>query len=333
MYELIQKFPSQMHEALKLSERFPVKPMNERIENVLVSGLGGSGIGGNLVKELVESQLKVPFVVNKSYFLPAFTGQNTLLILSSYSGNTEETINVARQAYNKGLNPYCVTSGGKLGELAQASASDLIVLPSGFPPRTCLGFSSIQLLYLLNKNGVIGDEYSDQIKRAADFIEQSQQQIMSDAESMAEQLKGRVVILYAEDRIESTAIRLKQQINENSKMHCWYNVIPEMNHNELVGWREQSDQLAVVFMRYDDEFERNVHRIRFKQEVINQVTNCVLEINAKGEDAYQRLFYLIHFGDWLSFYLAVKLGYDPMEIDVLNELKNKLSAIPHQGEI
>lgn len=333
MYELIQQFPAQMCEGLILSEKYPVKPMGGRIDNILFSGLGGSGIGGNLVKELIENQLKVPFLVNKSYFLPAFTGQNTLLVLCSYSGNTEETVNVARQAYNKGLNPYCVTSGGKLGDLAEAASSDLILLPSGFPPRSCLGYSSIQLLYLLNINGLIGNEYSDQIRRAAEFIEQNQQQIMSDAESMAEQLKGRVVILYAEDRIESTALRLKQQINENSKMHCWYNVIPEMNHNELVGWREQSDQLAVVFMRYDDEFERNTHRIRFKQDVINQVTNRVLEIKAQGTDAYQRLFYLIHFGDWLSFYLAVKLGYDPMEINVLNDLKNKLSSIPHRAEL
>ena len=256
MYELIQQFPAQMREALKLSANFPIRPMQGRIENILVSGLGGSGIGGNLVKELVEGQLKVPFIVNKSYFLPAFTGPNTLLVLSSYSGNTEETVNVARQAYNKGLEPYSVTSGGKLGDLARAAGSDLIVLPSGFPPRTCLGYSSIQLLYVLNRNGLIGDEYSEQITGAADFLEQNQQQIMRDAEAMAEQLTGRVVILYAEDRIESTALRLKQQINENSKMHCWYNVVPEMNHNELVGWREQSEQLAVVFMRYDDEFER-----------------------------------------------------------------------------
>jgi len=298
MYNLIKEFPEQLRKAIEIGEKASFKTaFSGSIKNVVVSGLGGSGIGGNILSELLRDELTVPVIVNKSYFLPAFVDSSSLLILSSYSGNTEETISCATQAIEKGLRPICVTSGGKLAEIAVQNNLDLILIPSGFPPRCCLGYSATQLFFVLKRYGLIGNAFISIIKKVAALLETEQTKVMEDADFLAEKLVGKVIVLYAEDKYESTALRLKQQINENSKLHCWYNVIPEMNHNELVGWREANNALAVLILRADDEYHRNTERILFKKDVIVKLSENVYEIDAKGTDTFEKHFYLIHFGD------------------------------------
>ncbi|HLP50475.1 MAG TPA: bifunctional phosphoglucose/phosphomannose isomerase [Chitinophagales bacterium] len=330
MYDLIKNFPGQLREAIAIGENTLDKSARftqTGISNVVVCGLGGSGIGGNVLSELLLDELQVPVIVNKSYFLPAFVGKNTLLILASYSGDTEETISCARQAIEKGLKPVCITSGGKLAQLAATNGFCLFSIPGGFPPRACLGFSGLQLFYVLHHYGLIGPAFKEVFYNVADFLEEQQEEMMANAEIIAAKLLQKVIILYTEDKYESTALRLKQQINENSKLHCWYNVIPEMNHNELVGWREANKALAVLILRANDEYMRNTERILFKKAVIEKLSEDVYEIDARGENAFEKHYYLIHFGDWLSYYLAVKQGYDPMEIDVLVKLKGHMNSI------
>jgi glucose/mannose-6-phosphate isomerase len=328
MYELIKEFPDQLRKALEIGENAVLKTTyNLPIKSVVVCGLGGSGFGGNILSELLLSELRVPVITVKSYFLPAFVDSSTLLILSSYSGNTEETVSCAQQAIERGLSPVCVTSGGKLADFAAKHSLDIITIPSGFPPRACLGYSSTQLFFILKHYGLINDSFKSAIENSALLLDAEQKQIMDDADFLADKLLRKVIVLYAEDKYESTALRLKQQINENSKLHCWYNVIPEMNHNELVGWREVNDALAVIILRADDEYTRNRERILFKKDVIVKLSDNVYEIDAKGSDTFEKHFYLIHFGDWLSYYLAVKQGYDPSEIDVLIKLKGHMSSI------
>lgn len=328
MYELIKEFPTQLRKALEIGEKSVLKTAyTSPIKNIVVCGLGGSGFGGNILNELLLSELTVPVITIKSYFLPAFVDASTLLILSSYSGNTEETVSCAHQAVERGLKPVCVTSGGKLAEFAAKNNLDIITIPSGFPPRACLGYSSTQLFFILKHCKLINDSFVSAIKNSALLLETEQKKIMDDAEFLADKLLRKVIVLYTEDKYESTALRLKQQINENSKLHCWYNVIPEMNHNELVGWREVNDALAVVILRADDEYSRNSERILFKKDVIVKLSENVYEVEAKGTDTFEKHFYLIHFGDWLSYFLAIKQGYDPSEIDVLIKLKGHMSSI------
>lgn len=328
MYELIQQFPSQLLKALEIGEGLSLKTkFNSPIKNVLVSGLGGSGIGGSILNELTRDELPIPVSVNKGYFLPAFVDSSTLLILSSYSGNTEETLVCAEQAIAKGLKPVCITSGGKLTEIAQENDFDLIKIPGGYPPRACLGYSGIQLFYVLHHFGLINDRFKQQIKNTAAFLETEQALIIDDVKFLAPKIARKIIVAYGEDKYESALLRLKQQINENAKLHCWYNVIPEMNHNELVGWREPNDAVAVLIFRADDEYERNTHRLLFKKDVIEKISESVYEIHAKGADNFEKHFYFIHFGDWLSYELAVLQGYDPIEIDVLNKLKAHMGSI------
>ncbi len=328
MFNLIKNFPAQILEALQIGSNAQLKDStNKSFHNVVVAGLGGSGIGGNILSELLRPELEIPIVVNKGYTLPGFVGESTLVILCSYSGNTEETLQCAADALAKGLRPVCITSGGKLEAIAQANGLDMIKIPGGFPPRACLAYSTVQLFFVLKGYGLISGNFEHSFKQSAAFLTARQQQIMTEAEALANKLAGKVIIAYAEDKYESTVLRLKQQVNENGKMHCWYNVFPELNHNELVGWRKPIDNIATIVYRADDENKRNSYRIEFTKNVIANVSDNRHEITAQGQTAYEKRFYLIHWGDWFSYYLCLAQGFDPFEIDVLDNLKKHMGSI------
>jgi len=327
MFKLIKEFPEQLMEALAIGKKAHLDFKNKAIKNIVVSGLGGSGIGGSLLAELLRENLSVPVIVNKGYSLPAFIDNSSLVILCSYSGNTEETIACANQALTKGLKPVCITSGGKLGEIALKNNLPQINIPGGFPPRACLGYSVVQLFYVLHYCGLIDDKFKEQIKGVAAFLKEQQPQLMKGAEALSVKLQKKLIIVYAEDKYESTALRLKQQINENGKMHCWYNILPELNHNELVGWREPNHALAVLIFRTDDAYPRNTHRAAFTKNVVQKINQNIFEIEAGGTNLFEKHFHLIHWGDWFSYYLAIQQGFDPMEIEVLNRLKNHMASI------
>jgi glucose/mannose-6-phosphate isomerase len=328
MYQLIKDFPQQMRHAIEIGENITVKTtFIAPIQNIIVSGMGGSGIGGDLLSELMECDIKVPIISNKGYTLPSFVGANSVVILSSYSGNTEETLSVGHQALTRGIKPICITSGGALAEMANQNNWDLILIPSGRPPRASLGYSSIQLFYVLFKLNLIDISFKAKLIASADLMEATQSEVMLEAQSITPKLIGKILISLSEDKLSSVALRFKQQVNENSKAHLWINALPEMNHNELVAWRERNEDLAVVYLVTRDMNTRVRERMAFNRPVIEKVTPHVFEIEAKGEDTYQEHFYLIHLTDWVSYYLGVAKGYDPMEIDVLIALKNHMSSI------
>lgn len=328
MIDLVRDFPEQIRKALEIGKVAKLKAeFKSGIKNIVVCGLGGSGIGGDLVKELLKDKLSIPVIVCKGYELPAFVDAATLLIICSYSGNTEEAIANSQEAINKGFQAVCITAGGKLEVIAKDNNFDLILIPSGFPPRACLGYSAIQLFFVLKHHKLIGDSFIEEFMQVADFLEQQQPEVKVQSNDLATLIKSKVVIIYAEDKYESAALRLKQQINENSKMHCWYNAFPEVNHNELVGWKERNENIALIFFRTNDENPRNTLRMEFTKKAIQEVSSNVYELMAKGSNSLERHFYLIHFGDWLSCYLAEQLNYDAVEVNILTNLKNHLSSI------
>jgi glucose/mannose-6-phosphate isomerase len=327
MDKLIANFPSQMLEAVELTKNIRLSKREAVIYNVLICGLGGSGIGGNLSHDLTEDQISVPVLVNKGYELPSFASANTLLILCSYSGNTEETLSCATQAIERGLKPVCVASGGKLEELAKTHKWDFIKVPGGFPPRTTLGYSSTILLHILDQFALIDFTVSEEITSVSEFLTSEQESIKADSQAMAKKLAGKTVIVYVENRIESAALRLKQQINENAKSNCWINVIPELNHNELVGWKMKNDTLAGLFLRTDHENKRNELRFDFIRPTVVEYTHSVHEVRAKGDSLLEQYYYLIHYGDWLSYYMAMEHKADAVEVHVIDKLKNHLSTV------
>jgi len=327
MDQLIQEFPDQLEEALEIGSNANITKHEHPINAVLVCGLGGSGIGGNFIEVFTRNERKVPFLVNKGYQLPGYVNQNTLVIFSSYSGNTEETISAFKQVKDLGAKVVCIASGGKLLDQAKANDYDYIAVPSGKPsPRACLGYSIVQQLFVLNELGIISAQRIQQIEESVAFLKSNQEEIKSKAAHIASFLDNKIPVIYSADTIEPVAIRLRQQINENAKMLCWHHVIPEMNHNELVGWKAENNNIAVLILRTSEDYYRNQVRIDINKEIISKLTNTLIEIHAKGDNMIEHAMYLVHLGDWISWYLSeLNDKVDAVEIDVINYLKGELA--------
>jgi glucose/mannose-6-phosphate isomerase len=203
----------------------------------VVSGLGGSGIGASIVQEYVYDKLKIPFIVNKEYFIPASVNKSTLFIACSYSGNTEETIHSVQLAKKAGAHIICITSGGQLEQFALKNKFTLYLIPNGMPPRACLGYSLVQILFSLKNAGLLKTPFEKEIQGAIQLLQKSTKTIRQRGKKLAAQLFNKQIAIYTVAGREALAIRFRQQLNENSKVLCWHNVIPEMTHNEIVGWR------------------------------------------------------------------------------------------------
>lgn len=328
MDQLIERFPAQLVEALEIGEAAQINAHSEPIHNIYVAGLGGSGIGANFVAEFVKDELKIPYLIGKGYDNPAFIGKNTLYVASSYSGNTEETLTALSKIENSGAKIVIISSGGKLIAIAKEKGYDYIQVPNNWPsPRACLGYSLVQQLFVLYKLGFIKKTVIDNVKSSIDLIKYDQDEIKNKAEKIAQIINGKIPVIYTSDRMESVAMRFRQQVNENSKFLAWHHVIPEMNHNELVGWRDTYDNLAVVYFRNKDDFHRNAVRMDINKEVISKYTNTIIEIYSKGQSLVEKSIYLVHLGDWVSWYLAQLRGVDALEVNVIDHLKGELAKV------
>lgn len=326
MKKLIENFPNQLRQAIQIGENAKISK-SKKISDVFISGLGGSGIGGTIVSELVAMETAVPIIVSKGYFIPKFVNQNTLVIISSYSGNTEETLNCLNLALKRKAKIVCVTSGGKVAEIAKKKKLDLILIPRGNPPRACLGYSLTQQFFIFAHYKIISDKFKAQLKCAVELIETEKTNIISEAKQVAEKIQGKTPIIYTTTYFEGVAIRFRQQLNENAKILCGHHVIPEMNHNELVGWASGSERVSVIILRDKDEFERNNARIEINKEVIEKYTPNITEIWSKGKSQIEKAIYFIHLVDWISVFLAEMKGVDSMEVKVIDHLKGELSKI------
>jgi len=324
MDKYIDRFPEQLIEALAIGEQIPEIIAETPITNILISGMGGSGIGGAFVQEFVADKLSVPLVIVNDYTIPAYAGENTLLICCSYSGNTEETLSTFHQAVEKKCFVVCITTGGKLKDLAEDNKFPIVIIPGGMPPRTCLGYSLVAQLYVLFKMGFITDDFITQIKRATDLLLKFQSEIKTIAKSTAEKIKDTIPVIYAAAPIQNIALRWKQQINENAKMHCFTNVIPEMNHNELVAYYERNNNLSVIYLRDKNVSKQINKRFDLCAELIRPKVLAIEELYAEGTTHFEKLLYLVHVGDWLSFYLSELKAVDAIKIQSLEWLKTEL---------
>jgi glucose/mannose-6-phosphate isomerase len=221
----------------------------------------------------------------------------------------------------------CISSGGKIAEMAKQNKCDLVTIPGGMPPRACLGYSLTQLFFILHGLKLIGDSFKKQLKEAIDLIVKEENAIKSEASAVADFLFNKIPVIYAVDGYNGVATRFRQQINENSKMLCWHHVLPEMNHNELVGWAGGWKDLAVIILRNKTDYSRTQARIKISKEVFAKHTSQTLEIWSQGNSQLEKSLYLIHLTDWVSCYLADKRGVDAVEINIINHLKGSLAKI------
>lgn len=333
--------PQHFRDALARAQAVRVELKLESIRHVVIAGLGGSAIGGELVKNLTYQQLPVPLTVCRSYHLPKFVDAHTLVISSSYSGNTEETLSTFQQALQRGAQIVCLTSGGQIGALAEAKGLTKFSLPGGFPPRSALVHLIVPILKILHACRFIADPAPD-IDETITVLEklgqryQPQNQTPENvAKSLAQALRQRLPLIYAAEIYEAVAWRWKEQFCENSKVLAWHNAFPELNHNELVGWglrREFDQNFQVIYLQDQQASVAEIHprnhaRMELTKTLIAQSGVPVISVAAEGRSLLARFFSLIFLGDMASVYLAVLNGVDPTPVEKIDYLKNQMAKI------
>lgn len=331
MRELFEGFSRQLRTAIEAAATIKVNQPEKEIRNVVIAGLGGSGIGGTLTDAITYDEITVPITIIKAYDLPNFVNEHTLFIASSFSGNTEETLDTVGKALDKGAKVVAITTGGKLKDSATSKGFDLVVFEGEAPcPRQHLAYSLPLLLFTLKAYGLTNADYAAQINSIADIIDANAAAIVEEAKVIAEKLKGKLPVLYAENKFGGTLIRCQQQINENSKQLAHTNVFPEMNHNELVGWesaKNLQENSVVMMFRSNLEHDRVKVRLDLCTEIFTEKAADVITLEAKGSNLFEQSLWFIYLTDWVSYFLADLNGVDPFPIDIIIYLKGELAKL------
>lgn len=336
MYNRIFDFPEQMSDALTIAQKWHVSSKDiAGVRNIVVVGMGGSAIGGDLVRSYLAGRLMVPFAVCRNYQLPEFVDDETLVIATSYSGNTEETLAAVDDALGRKAMIVAMTTGGMLSEVARLNGIPCLMLPQGLQPRAALGYSFVPLLVLMEKLGLIKDVSKD-INSTIEWLKHERELHIEDlpasdnaAKFVATHIQGKIPIIYCGPTLtDSVGVRWKGQLCENAKVLAFANQYAEFNHNELVGWSESLKPLAkhlIVIQLHDaDDHPRIKRRMEIVRELIEKLGVPVIEIESTGETPLQRMFSLIQYGDFVSYYLAILNGVDPTPVDAIEKLKKAL---------
>lgn len=333
LLSLAMGFKGQIQEALMISDTAELPDNLRGLRNIVTVGLGGSGISGDIIRELISSEAELPLVTVKGYDLPAFVNCETLVFVSSYSGNTEETLSAYETARKRGARIVCVTSGGRLLEAARSDSVPVIVIPGGLPPRWALAYLFTPILMILGRLGYIRDR-REALSEAVRLIGDLTTVICPEAPASVNQSKrlalamyGKVPLVYGSTGITScAALRWKTQINENSKAHAFWNIFPELNHNEVVGWSARPDMskaMHVVLLRDKKDHPRVERRIEVTKELIADAAG-ISEVSSHGKTKEARLLSLVHVGDFASLYLALLYNQDPKPTWAIDYLKERL---------
>lgn len=333
--DLLMGFDLQVSWGVELGRTVTRDLAKDKLRNLLVIGMGGSAIGGDLLRSYLSSHLKMPLFVNRNYELPIFAGPGTLAFVVSYSGNTEETQCAFQSALKAGCTVVLVTSGGRLATEFIRYNLPLILVPPGLPPRAALGYLFFPQLGLLEEAGLVPSQ-QEAIQETEGLLSRlsqayGPQSLVSDnlAKQLALKLLGKVpLICGVQDHSEAVALRWKGQLNENSKAFAVCNLFPEINHNEIVDWEASGgflDEMAFIFLRDRDDLPRISKRMEITIELVEQHRARVIQVFSEGESWLARLFSLIYLGDFVSYYLALLKGVDPTPVVSVDYLKRELA--------
>lgn len=329
MLEVLESFPEQIEDVV---ERLDLNLLPFQPNEIVVAGMGGSGIVGDILKSFLANRIKIPIYVNKDYNIPSFVDENTLLFVVSYSGNTEETLNAAREGMERKAKVVGISSDGELESLCKERGVVFIQAPQGYHPRAAIAFLFIPVLKMLSEMLIYDSDVAildaiSELKDLRDSIKADVPKEDNVAKQLAERIKGKIPIIYGHSIYNAVANRWHTQFNENAEILSWYGAFPEMNHNEVVGWKgdENSSSFIPILLRDYKEDGRIDKRIEVtKEKVFKPVTDDIIEVWAKADTQLARILYLIYLGDYVSIYLALLYGRDPSPVKIIDELKASL---------
>lgn len=324
MLSLIEQFPSLVVRGYSLT-----KPKllfdSSKIKNIVYAGMGGSALAGDVIKELLYSVSSLPMEVVRGYSLPGYVSRETFVIISSFSGNTEETIECFKDAVRRKAKIIAVSSGGEVERMAKKSRSEHIKLPVDMPPRTAFGmtlFSLLRKIEALTGSGALGSMAEDAVSRMDAY-----QFDYSTAKSIAKLMKGRIPLFYTDSSFSSVGRRCANQVSENAKQFAHFNVIPEMNHNEIVGLEMPKNlrkNLMIFFISFVQEAERNKKREMITKSIADKAGFETLSIEfCDANPVYNVIDSMILF-DLASYYLSVINRVDAVKIERINILKGRM---------
>lgn len=332
MLDLILRLPDMCLDAWALPVQ-PAVPLS-RPDHIIALGMGGSGIGGDLLRAVLFDETPIPVTAVKEYRAPAFAGVNSLVFACSYSGNTEETLAAYEEASGRGARCVVLTSGGDLLRRAQRRGDPVVAVPQGLPPRAALAYLFIPMLAVLSRAG-IARSFERDVREAVQVLQEMARRLgpedpSSPARRLAEVLVGRIPIVYSSSPfLEPAAQRWKDQFNENAKTFAVWNTFPELNHNETVGWGVDESLariLHVIILRDGKAAPRLDQRVAITTALAFGRAAGLTEIHSEGEGKLARALSAIFFGDTVSWYLALLRGVDPTPVEVVEELKRRLAG-------
>jgi len=307
---------------------FKIPKIDGNFNKIVFTGMGGSAIAGDVLKVLINQYSKIPIFVIRDYTLPEFVDSKTLIIVESYSGNTEETISTYKSGKEKNGIILTISSNGEIEKLSINDSISFIKIPSGMPPRCALGylfFPVYRLFVELNILPPLEEEIFEKIKNwVNEFLPENED---NEAIKIAEKFHKKIPIIYSDNRFYPGILRWKTQIAENSKQFAFINELPEMNHNEIMSYYYPEfilRRIVVLFVISGMENDRIKKRIEITSKIISGKIKDVLTLKLKGDTIFEKLIYLIIFGDWVSYYLAILNKVDPTEIKEINILKELL---------
>ncbi|UCE37395.1 MAG: bifunctional phosphoglucose/phosphomannose isomerase [Thermoplasmata archaeon] len=336
MLGFVQNFPKQIEEAKSISERTDLEVFQPH--QILIAGVGGSAIGGDILASWLFKRINIPIFVNRAYKLPTFVGEKTLLFTVSYSGNTEETLSLFDEGIKKRCRIVAITSGGELTRRCKAENVKLISIPSGKPPRASVAYLFMPIVVTLKKLGIYDSDR--EVAVAIDNLNALKGKLVPEnptdknpAKQIAQQLQGETPIIYGLAIFNAIARRWQTQLNENSKVLAWHSTFPEMNHNEIEAWAHDgnSNKFTAVLLRDNFKMEGRLQkRVSLtKNTILEKHAKKVIEVVAEGgeeKDYLARMLYLMYLGDFVSIYLAILRGENPTPVSAIEGFKRDLAG-------
>jgi glucose/mannose-6-phosphate isomerase len=338
MLYLIEKFPEEFVESLKNSKLINEKEdfNGKEFSSILIGGLGGSAIVGDVIINWLQQRLKIPMYVWRDYHLPGFVHEKTISIIISYSGETEEALSLLYEAYKRKSSIFCITSGGKMESLCFKLKIPFVKVKPNLPPRAALPNLLGALILILQKINLMNDislEINDAINSLNEVRKKIEFSVPSNKNSLKQLaflLLEKIPVIYSINRYFSVAQRLKNQFNENSNVFSIFGIIPEVCHNEVEGLaylKSNSLDYSFIFLRFNDEFLEESIRIEEMKNLLKELGfKSINEIKAIGKSTLGILLSAIYQCDYLSFYLAILRGIDPFPIKNIDLLKNRIST-------
>ncbi len=327
MLEAIRSLPEQLERGTSLAKDTPIPDIMP--SNIVIGGMGGSAIGGDILTSLLFRRASVPIYVNRNMFLPRFANASTLLFIVSYSGNTTETVNMMKEGIQRGCKIIAITSGGEIKRLAKKHGTGMVQIPNGMAPRASIGYLFAPILTILSRMKLydLEVEIMESVRVLGEIDKKTSQYVRFErnpAKKLAVQLKDSIPIIYGHTVYGVVARRWHTQLNENSKVLSWWGSLPEVNHNEIVGWNldERGKHFKIIILRDNEEdasLEKNIKGIK-------KIAKCagIIDIHSKGTTYLSRIMSTIFMGDMVSFYMAILGGVDPSPVEPITTLKNIL---------